>query len=650
MKSSDARWIAARLAVAACGLLLTCVLPSSAFAEEHIAWSSSPVPEAKQITSISCPSTALCVAVAGGDAITSSEPERDVWGKPERIDPAPGGGELQLFGVACPSRTLCVAVDQDGNIITSTEPARGIWSAPVKVDSKENELVPYNEILHVSCPSTRLCLAIDWNSEVLVSTAPTDPASWHKDAVPGGQSDLGCASETLCFALGDETLSESTDPAAGRWSEPRVIMPRRWLDALSCPSASFCVIVGQNGAVVTSTDPTAGFWSTPTVISTAEWLGGVSCASETMCLARASEGEIITSTEPTANVWSVPESIDGRVWAGVDTCTTWGLCVTSGSDHGSERIFSGIAAVDVTRPSIAGPVAIGQTLDALKGDWLQSPTTRSYQWQICNDQGAECTAIHAATTASYTISATQSGRTFRVVETVDISGGSTATATSAPTSPVPVGAPLSHEHRGSPPAHLLTKELLCHRTPVLTSLVVSHGLVRLTGLAAPHRGIEQVAIELVGNRHPVTEAVIQANGSFITVAALPRHPARAAYRAVVGHLVSAAVALDQRVRLVKVVQEGTIVHVEGRVSGRFTPGTPVTLWASSNCTRLRLRAPATLSSSGTFSATVRVPHHSTWTGAYVQPRELQEDLYIAQTTILQSGRPMTVDSLPISPT
>ena len=98
---------------------------------------------------VSCPTTALCVAVgADGEIATTTKPTSTspVW---TTVD---ADGTNQLNGVSCPTTTLCVAVG-GGDVVTSTNPTEGPWRVT-------KPTMPEAALLTVSCaPNTTRCVA-----------------------------------------------------------------------------------------------------------------------------------------------------------------------------------------------------------------------------------------------------------------------------------------------------------------------------------------------------------------------------------------------------------------------------------------------------------------------------------------------------------
>jgi Ig domain of plant-specific actin-binding protein len=84
-------------------------------------------------------------------------------------------------------------------------------------------------------------------------------------------------------------------------------------------------------------------------------------------------------------------------------------------------------------PTISGTAQEGDTLKASSGSWTgQKPIRYAYQWLRCENEGAGCESIGAATKSSYKPVAEDVGRTLRV-EVSASNGVGSASATSNPT-------------------------------------------------------------------------------------------------------------------------------------------------------------------------------------------------------------------------
>jgi hypothetical protein len=90
-------------------------------------------------------------------------------------------------------------------------------------------------------------------------------------------------------------------------------------------------------------------------------------------------------------------------------------------------------------PSITGTTNPGSTLTANNGTWTgPTPITFTYQWTVCDNNGAACHDISGATSNTYVLKNDDAGNTIRVRVTAKNSAGSTS-ATSAATAVVAGG-------------------------------------------------------------------------------------------------------------------------------------------------------------------------------------------------------------------
>src|SRR6185437_51992 len=87
-----------------------------------------------------------------------------------------------------------------------------------------------------------------------------------------------------------------------------------------------------------------------------------------------------------------------------------------------------------TPPTISGTPQAGQTLTADPGQWTNSPTGYSYQWQRCSPG---CSNVGAASSvATYALTSTDVGSAIQVVVTASNASGPSTPVPSAPTATV----------------------------------------------------------------------------------------------------------------------------------------------------------------------------------------------------------------------
>jgi hypothetical protein len=127
------------------------------------------------------------------------------------------------------------------------------------------------------------------------------------------------------------------------WSQPAPIGNGGALNAISCPTASFCAAVNTNGDVLTSTGPAGGAstWSTTPIVSDSG-LSDISCPTASFCVAADTlTGDVLISANPTggAATWTATNIVNpvGDALQAVD-CPSSSLCV--GVDSSGNEITS----------------------------------------------------------------------------------------------------------------------------------------------------------------------------------------------------------------------------------------------------------------------------------------------------------------------
>jgi|GEM_PF-7044264 hypothetical protein len=144
--------------------------------------------EPTAITSISCPSSSLCLATDKlGNIIESTDPVEQAqndeqWTVLNSIDAGAGSlnGSPGVRGISCPSVTLCVAVDGSGNILYTESPAathQGGWTVV-------SSLNPEGGITGISCPTTTECVITDQGGDIQYGIAPFNSRTLLAPVVP----------------------------------------------------------------------------------------------------------------------------------------------------------------------------------------------------------------------------------------------------------------------------------------------------------------------------------------------------------------------------------------------------------------------------------------------------------------------------------
>ena len=315
------------------------------------AWTSSAPFTNIYLRGISCPTTSLCVTVSGQTIYTSASPNDNLqtWSSidlPITFD---------LNDVSCASANLCVAVGMSSTIFVSTNPTGGP-SAWVPTTVQWIGLFagsPSNYIFGVSCPSTTLCILVGNAPEIVVSTNPTGGTqSWTAKVLqnpPYGfinyafMQAISCPTTSLCVIMGDAGyIYVSSDPGGGGSTfsteniDPNEIFVNgTWSDHLtgiSCASPDLCAVVENGGNIIVSTNPTggAGAW-TITPISNGV-LETVVCPTNSECIAIGTQAYVSTNPAGGPSAWSGEPIADPNRNHSSIACVSQNQCIAVGAD------------------------------------------------------------------------------------------------------------------------------------------------------------------------------------------------------------------------------------------------------------------------------------------------------------------------------
>lgn len=225
-----------------------------------------------------------------------------------------------LNAVSCVAgSTTCVAADSDGDLVYATDvsaTAAASWNAWAGHGESPGEAV--------ECPTGTLCLLaageVDGKAAGNLYRASSLGGSWLLSFKPGNGVDaISCPSTSFCVsgAAGGGFIRYTTNPSGILWSA--VAIGTGAMTGVSCLSSSFCAVVDDSGnlhVAVTEEDieDEEGWVSTDVDGTTA--LRGVACSSTASCVAVdgsdrvigltiGSEGEATPSPQPVAGAGSL---------------------------------------------------------------------------------------------------------------------------------------------------------------------------------------------------------------------------------------------------------------------------------------------------------------------------------------------------------
>jgi hypothetical protein len=454
-----------------------------------------------RLVSVSCPTATECTAVDQGAFKTTFNPQT---GRPNAALTSNIDNGQSLQAVSCPTVSQCTAVDAHGVEVTF-DPARGSDgvnpTSPNVIDQRTDNL-----LVGVDCTSAQQCVAVDrgGNEITFDPTTGNAPGSASNPATPTQvdpghhPTSLSCASGTQCTAVDDAGRAMTFDPTTITTTQndtagPTSVDGSALLASVSCPSSTACAAVDAGGNAV-QFDPSTVTGSTVEPVPQAAALTAVSCNAPYECAVADAEGNAFAGFLPPAS--STAPAITGTAqqgqtltehhgtWANYPASSytiQWEDCDNSGCSAipgatGSTYVLQpsdigeSIAVLETATnlggtsqpamspqtstvlplppanqgsPTIVGTVAQGQTLTEQHGHWTGSPSGYALQWQDCDSAGHNCTAISGATGQSYEAQATDVGKRLVVTETARNAGGTSPSASSAPTAQVAAAAPAN---------------------------------------------------------------------------------------------------------------------------------------------------------------------------------------------------------------
>ena len=356
------------------------------------AWAVIPgaIPSNASDNSITCPSATLCFAVgtkqgAGGHYSTFAH----FWNGTSwatQSTPTVSGRETGLSSISCPSLTLCVAVGGATDANTGQTKVLAMrWNgtswASIAIPATTSTS---DKLFSVSCASATFCAAVGYSDAGMIRGF-YNGSQWTITTIPDGALPLkrvygvSCTSATFCVAVGDGYFNSQSQlvAVAQKWDGVTwtdfvlpSLGPLAFLQAVSCTSAASCVAVGGTGF---SDDPPQGdpitlHWdgvawtsipnppskpaSDPTL---ARSLRSVSCVTATSCVAVGYS----LSAAPNSRVW-LTENWNGTAWTFVQNSSPSGqesfttvscaasMCMALGASNGLAIVETGPTA-DATR-------------------------------------------------------------------------------------------------------------------------------------------------------------------------------------------------------------------------------------------------------------------------------------------------------------
>jgi hypothetical protein len=289
---------------------------------------------------VSCPSASDCVAAGDYSNSSGDMTLAEVWnGSTWTVQTTPNytAGHSQLTGVSCTSATACTAVGSGAMALRWNGTA---WSQQ-KFSKPSQGTKP--TIFNVSCASATSCSGVgeyDIQGIAYAAVETWDGTSWSFQDVDLSTSydtdflsGISCQSPGVCTGVG--TYHDPVDgyralvaAVAVGWEAQSPPLPSGTtsssLAGVSCPSASFCLAVGDysnGGSAVLIETWDGSSWTDIASPNGTTALNGVSCTSGTACTAVGGD-TTGGSTVPVAASWN------GTSWTEQDLPLPSGLTIS----------------------------------------------------------------------------------------------------------------------------------------------------------------------------------------------------------------------------------------------------------------------------------------------------------------------------------
>jgi hypothetical protein len=303
------------------------------------------------LTGVSCSASNACTAV-GGYSTTGAFPNKTLaerWngtGWAIQSTPNPASGSPMFSAVSCPTATDCTAVGVPAGLggTTVAEQWNGttwtIQPAPAPPGLSQAQLSG------VSCPAATACIAVGG-----ARTGIEVPPSMLAEAWNGTSWSLQTGANRL-GALSSE------------------------LKGVACPSATFCVAIGDFINRASTTRMLAETWnglnwsirSVPNPSATTGVLNAVSCSSPTACTA-------VGSFTGAAGITTLAERWNG---------TSWTVQSTPNPSGSTDAVLQGVSC-----PSTTSCMAVGRFFNSVTSQWTRlAEQWNGTSWAIKTTQSA----------------------------------------------------------------------------------------------------------------------------------------------------------------------------------------------------------------------------------------------------------------------
>ena len=339
-------------------------------------WKSKVVPAGTMtLIRVGCSTSTTCVALGTGtvsnEFVADASSNGSLAWNAETVPPP----VENITGLSCWSSTDCVAVGSTENALQPPEPEGVVittsnYGASWIVGTSPTGL---SSISDVTCPSADECIAVGTGSQTSlgIDTSSDGGVTWTASTIGGDTADMNapsgvaCNTPSTCMAYGFDELLLSTD--AGQTWSPATLPENIQFRDVSCPTATECIGVGQNGsslfpAIYVTTDGGADWTSQSAPGGGGTSLFGVDCPTSVDCEAVGDTEEgtgsgFVVTTNDAGGTWTTQSAPAGVTALADVACVSSEDCTAAGRGSSDQAIIdtsdAGVDwAIDSVPPNI----------------------------------------------------------------------------------------------------------------------------------------------------------------------------------------------------------------------------------------------------------------------------------------------------------
>ena len=332
-----------------------------------------------ELTSIACPDTLSCLATARSSPLLARTVD---GGAHWNVTSVPQSMATATM-VSCPSVSRCYAIGttevMGGAVVLDVSKDFGLSWSPQTLPAG---LTGSSDL---TCPSDQSCFAATTGTWNIVATSDGG-SSWVGQSAPFAPGTITCSTGTTCFAFSASSgaVARTSDGITWNARTPLPTPAAYFGSGVSCPTPTFCVVVGAGSYAFPEIPPTpvlfvshdgGASWQEPPFPIPAQLyenrpgggLSSVSCPTATTCYVRGSYfgGAIDDATTDGAVTWTGQDPVGGfPLTAGA---TDYAQAISCPAAANCFAVGSGVAHYDPTAPTTL--VAMASTPDH-GGYWM----------------------------------------------------------------------------------------------------------------------------------------------------------------------------------------------------------------------------------------------------------------------------------------